>query len=203
MTPSQSAVRAGIPPRWCSGAPEPDVRRGREPVPSPQVEVAHPEEGGVERNALELGHPDRLSGASGGILAAGVVTDGSTPSTRRPVVAGSRVRGRRHRSTGAPPYSITAAQEALPAPRSSDEQETSAAPASAMASAIRSGGRIRSVVTPLGRGVATGGSTRSQGAGATQNSLPSGSAITTQPTSPWPMSMRVAPRETRRSTSAC
>ena len=39
--------------------------------------------------------------------------------------------------------------------------------------------------------------------GNTQNSLPSGSAITTQLTSPWPMSMRVAPRETRRSTSAC
>lgn len=37
----------------------------------------------------------------------------------------------------------------------------------------------------------------------TQNSLPSGSAITTQLTSPWPMSIRVAPRETRRSTSAC
>ena len=37
----------------------------------------------------------------------------------------------------------------------------------------------------------------------TQNSLPSGSAITTQLTSPWPMSIRVAPRETRRLTSAC
>ena len=37
----------------------------------------------------------------------------------------------------------------------------------------------------------------------TQNSLPSGSAITTQLTSPWPMSIRVAPREMRRSTSAC
>ena len=37
----------------------------------------------------------------------------------------------------------------------------------------------------------------------TQNSWPSGSAMTTQLTSPWPMSMRVAPRETRRSTSAC
>ena len=37
----------------------------------------------------------------------------------------------------------------------------------------------------------------------TQNSWPSGSAITTQLTSPWPTSMRVAPRETRRSTSAC
>ena len=36
----------------------------------------------------------------------------------------------------------------------------------------------------------------------TQNSLPSGSAITTQSTSPWPMSMRAAPREPRRSTSA-
>lgn len=37
----------------------------------------------------------------------------------------------------------------------------------------------------------------------TQNSWPSGSAITTQLTSLWPMSSRVAPRETRRSTSAC
>ncbi len=37
----------------------------------------------------------------------------------------------------------------------------------------------------------------------TQNSWPSGSAITTQLTSPWPMSIRFAPRETRRSTSAC
>jgi len=37
----------------------------------------------------------------------------------------------------------------------------------------------------------------------TQNSWPSGSAMTTQLTSPWPMSMRVAPRETRRSISAC
>ena len=37
----------------------------------------------------------------------------------------------------------------------------------------------------------------------TQNSLPSGSAITTQLTLPWPMSIRVAPKETRRSTSAC
>jgi hypothetical protein len=36
----------------------------------------------------------------------------------------------------------------------------------------------------------------------TQNSLPSGSAITTQSTQPWPMSTRVAPRATRRSTSA-
>jgi hypothetical protein len=36
----------------------------------------------------------------------------------------------------------------------------------------------------------------------TQNSRPSGSAITTWLTSPWPMSMRVAPRETRRSTSS-
>ena len=36
----------------------------------------------------------------------------------------------------------------------------------------------------------------------TQNSLPSGSAMTTQLTSPWPMSIRVAPREIRRSTSA-
>ncbi len=35
----------------------------------------------------------------------------------------------------------------------------------------------------------------------TQNSLPSGSAMTTQLTSPWPMSIRVAPRATRRSTS--
>jgi ABC-type phosphonate transport system ATPase subunit len=37
----------------------------------------------------------------------------------------------------------------------------------------------------------------------TQNSLSSGSVMTTQLTSPWPMSIRVAPRETRRSTSAC
>jgi len=37
----------------------------------------------------------------------------------------------------------------------------------------------------------------------TQNSFPSGSAMTTQLTSPWPISMRVAPRETRRSTSTC
>ena len=36
----------------------------------------------------------------------------------------------------------------------------------------------------------------------TQNSLPSGSAITTQLTSPWPMSIGVAPSATRRSTSA-
>jgi len=35
-----------------------------------------------------------------------------------------------------------------------------------------------------------------------QNSLPSGSAMTTQSTVPWPMSMWVAPRESRRSTSA-
>lgn len=36
----------------------------------------------------------------------------------------------------------------------------------------------------------------------TQNSWPSGSAITTRGTSPWPMSMRVAPREMSLSTSA-
>jgi DNA end-binding protein Ku len=35
----------------------------------------------------------------------------------------------------------------------------------------------------------------------TQNSLPSGSAMTTQLTSPWPMSIRDAPSVTRRSTS--
>jgi hypothetical protein len=37
----------------------------------------------------------------------------------------------------------------------------------------------------------------------TQNSWPSGSAMTTQLTPPWPMSTRVAPRARRRSTSAC
>ena len=36
-----------------------------------------------------------------------------------------------------------------------------------------------------------------------QNSLPSGSAMTAQLTSPWPMSIRVAPSETRRSISVC
>lgn len=36
----------------------------------------------------------------------------------------------------------------------------------------------------------------------TQNSLSSGSAMTTQLTSPWPISTRVAPRELRRATSA-
>src|SRR6185436_9599475 len=36
-----------------------------------------------------------------------------------------------------------------------------------------------------------------------QNSWPSGSAITTQLTSPRPMSTRVAPRDTSRSASAC
>ncbi len=36
-----------------------------------------------------------------------------------------------------------------------------------------------------------------------QNSLSSGSARTTQSTSSWPMSMRVAPREVSRATSAC
>jgi len=41
------------------------------------------------------------------------------------------------------------------------------------------------------------------GGGNTQNSRPSGSAITTQLTSPWPTSVLLAPSETRRSTSAC
>lgn len=36
----------------------------------------------------------------------------------------------------------------------------------------------------------------------TQNSFPSGSAMTTQLTSPWPMSTRVAPSEISLSTSA-
>lgn len=37
----------------------------------------------------------------------------------------------------------------------------------------------------------------------TQNALPSGSAMTTWPTPLWSPSMRVAPREARRSTSTC
>ena len=37
----------------------------------------------------------------------------------------------------------------------------------------------------------------------TQNSLSSGSAMTTHSTSPWPMSIRLAPNEMSRSTSAC
>lgn len=39
--------------------------------------------------------------------------------------------------------------------------------------------------------------------GSTQKLRPSGSAMTTRLTSSWPMSIRVAPRETRRSTSSC
>ena len=50
--------------------------------------------------------------------------------------------------------------------------------------------------TPFGNDALAGGDM-------TQNSWPSGSAMTTQLTSPWPMSMRVAPSEMRRSTSAC
>ena len=46
------------------------------------------------------------------------------------------------------------------------------------------------------------GSVRTRGS-STQNSLPSGSASTTQVSSPWPTSAWVAPRSSRRATSAC
>ena len=63
----------------------------------------------------------------------------------------------------------------------------------------RAGGR-RSVVRDIERVRDRTGS-RYRGL-KTQNSLPSGSAIATRPASSWPMSIRVAPRDTRRSTSA-
>ena len=60
------------------------------------------------------------------------------------------------------------------------------------------GGSAQSTVT-----AATGPVSRPPGQGAsTQNSLPSGSAMTVHETSPWPTSAGVAPRPCRRATRA-
>jgi hypothetical protein len=69
-------------------------------------------------------------------------------------------------------------------------------------SAKRQGRRAREGRDLLTVEVMTAGEMSYRGA-STQNPFPSGSAKGVQPTSPWPMSMRAAPSETRRSTSDC
>lgn len=56
---------------------------------------------------------------------------------------------------------------------------------------------------PLPAATADSGGLRPHRCASTRNSLPSGSVSSTAPSWPWAESRRFAPRESRRSTSAC